>query len=48
METFLEFGKEVLKGIVRAISTHVFQKNFLNDEKTTPRRDKQKGGSRRK
>lgn len=45
MDTFLEFLKEVLKGIVRAISAYVFQKTFLNKKKTTRRRSKQKGGS---
>ena len=46
METFFEFSKEVLKGIVRAISAHLFRKTFLDKEKTTRRRDKQ-GGSRK-
>jgi len=45
MDHFPEFLKEVLKGVVRAISAYVFQKTFLNKEKTTPRRHKQKGGS---
>ena len=45
VDTFLEFLKEVLKGVVRAISAYVFQKTFLNNEKTTQRRSKQKGGS---
>lgn len=40
--------KEVFKGIVRAISAHLFQKTFLDEEKTTQRRQKQKGGSRKK
>ena len=48
METFLEFLREVLKGIVREISAHFFRKNILENKKTTPRRSKQKGGSRRK
>lgn len=47
METFLEFMKEVLKGVVRAISAHLFQKTFLNKEKTTQRRQKHKGGSQK-
>lgn len=47
MEVFSEFLKEVLKGIVRAISAYLFQKTFLNKEKTTQGRDKQKGGSRK-
>jgi len=37
--------KEVIKGIIRAISAHLFRKNFLDKEKTTRRRRKQ-GGSR--
>ena len=36
--------KEVIKGIVRAISAHLFQKAFFDKEKTTRRRQKQ-GGS---
>ena len=38
--------KEVLKGMVRAISAHLFRKTFLDKEKTTRRRHKQ-GGSRK-
>jgi hypothetical protein len=48
METFPEFLREVLKGIVREIAAHVFRKNVLDNKKTTPRRRKQKGGSQRK
>ena len=48
MDNFLEFLKEVLKGVVRAISAYIFQKTFLNKEKTTQRRNKQKGGSLKK
>lgn len=48
MDTFLEFLKEALKGITRAISAHFFQKTFLDKKKTTPRHRKQKGGSRNK
>lgn len=40
LDTFLEFLIEVLKGIVRAISAYLFQKTFLNNEKTTRRRQK--------
>lgn len=40
--------KEVLKGITRAMSAHLFQKTFLDEEKTTRSRSKQKGGSRKK
>lgn len=47
MEIFLEFLKEALKGITRALSAHLFQKAFLDEEKTTQRRDKHKGGSRK-
>ncbi|MBE1554204.1 hypothetical protein H4683_001279 [Filibacter limicola] len=48
METFLEFLREVLKGIVREISAFFFRKNVLEKKKTTPRRRKQRGGSRNK
>lgn len=48
METFLEFLREVLKGIVRAISTYFFHKAILENKKTTPRRQKQKGGSQKR
>lgn len=46
METFLEFLREALKGIVREISAYFFRRNVLDtNKKTTPRRRKQKGGS---
>jgi hypothetical protein len=48
METFLEFLREVLKGIVRELSAYFIRKNVLNHEKTTPRRRKLKGGSHKK
>ncbi|WP_195892123.1 hypothetical protein [Bacillus niameyensis] len=48
METFLEFLREVLKGIVRALSAHFFQRNILEHKKTTQRRRKLKGGFRKK
>ncbi|MFD1206238.1 hypothetical protein ACFQ38_14155 [Sporosarcina contaminans] len=48
MELFLEFLKEVLKGIVRGATAHIFQKEFLGDKKTTLCRRKQKGGFRKK
>lgn len=48
MDTFSEFLKEVVKGVIRAISAYIFQKTFLNKEKTTLRRHKQKGGSLKK
>ncbi len=41
METFLEFLREVLKGIVREISAYFFRKNILENKKTTLRRRKQ-------
>lgn len=47
MELFLEFLKEALKGITRAVSAYVFQKTFLDKKKTTQRR-KRKGGSQSK
>jgi hypothetical protein len=48
MEIFLEFLKDVLRGITRAFSAHLFQKIFLDKKKATPRRRKHKGGSRHK
>lgn len=33
METFLEFVREVIKGIIRAISAHLFEKTFLDERK---------------
>lgn len=48
METFLEIIREILKGIVREVTAHVFRKNVLDNKKTTLRRRKQKGGSQRK
>lgn len=35
METFFEFFKEILKGVVRAISAYYFQK-VLRKQKKTP------------
>ncbi|WP_179151844.1 hypothetical protein [Oceanobacillus senegalensis] len=48
METFLEIIREIWKGIVREVAAHVFRKNVLDNKKTTPRRRKHKGGSRKK
>jgi hypothetical protein len=45
METFLELVREILKGIVREATAHLFRKNVLEHKKTTRRRHKQKGGS---
>ncbi len=47
MDLILEFLKEVLKGVTRAISAHLFQRTFLDKKKATPRRRKHKGGSRK-
>ncbi|MCM3163768.1 hypothetical protein [Metabacillus litoralis] len=47
METFLEFLREILKGIVREISAYFFRKNVLENKKTTHSRDKRKGGSQK-
>lgn len=47
METFLEFFREILKGILREIFAFVFRKSVLEQKKTTPRHVKQ-GGSRKK
>ncbi|MBO0992462.1 hypothetical protein [Bacillus sp. SD088] len=44
METFFEFLREILKGIVRAVNAHIFKRTVLEKEKTTLRRRKQKGG----
>jgi hypothetical protein len=45
METFLELVREVLKGMVREVTAYLFRKNVLENEKTTQRRRKHKGGS---
>ncbi|WP_163969562.1 hypothetical protein [Oceanobacillus halotolerans] len=47
MDTFLDFLREFLKGIVREVSAYFFRKNVLKYKKTTLRRRKQKGGSRK-
>ncbi|MDC3415034.1 hypothetical protein NC797_15510 [Aquibacillus sp. 3ASR75-11] len=47
METYLEFLREVLKGIVRETGAYFFRKSILQSKKTTPRRRKQ-GGSRKR
>lgn len=47
MEVFLEFIREVLKGIVREVSTYVFQKRVLENKKATPRCRKQGGSSKK-
>ncbi|WP_175596835.1 hypothetical protein [Bacillus sp. MRMR6] len=47
LETFLETLREVLKGIVRELTAYIFRKNGLDNKKTTLRRRKQKGGSRK-
>ncbi len=48
MEIILEFLREIMKGIVRELGAYHFRKNVLENKKTTPRRRKQKGGSRNK
>ncbi|GEN83782.1 hypothetical protein SLU01_20940 [Sporosarcina luteola] len=48
METFLEFLREVLKGMVRAVSAYLFRIHVLENKKTTLGRRKLKGGYRRK
>ncbi|MEC5271729.1 hypothetical protein [Caldifermentibacillus hisashii] len=48
METLLEFLREVLRGIVREISAFLFRRNMLEHKKTTLRRRKLRGGSRKK
>ncbi|MDC3419846.1 hypothetical protein NC661_05645 [Aquibacillus koreensis] len=47
METFLEFLREVLKGIIRESSAYIFRKHMIEDKKTTQRRRKHKGGSKK-
>jgi hypothetical protein len=47
METFLEIIREIFKGIVREITAHFFRKKVLEYKKTTLRRRKLKGGSRK-
>jgi hypothetical protein len=47
METFLEILREVLKGVMREVSAYFFWKTVLEHKKTTLRRTKQKGGSRK-
>ncbi|WP_169829340.1 hypothetical protein [Domibacillus antri] len=47
METFLEFLREILKGVVRECAAYLFRKNVLEYKKTTLRRRKLKGGSRK-
>lgn len=51
METFLEFLKEIIKGVLRESAAHHFKKKYLENEKSTlsNRRPKQKkkGGSRK-
>lgn len=48
METFLVILREALKGIVRKVGAYFFQKNVLENRKTTLRRGKQKGGFHKK
>lgn len=48
METFLDFAKEILKGVVRAISAYYFGKVLRKQKKTIPRRRKQRDGSQNK
>ncbi|HDW3057969.1 TPA: hypothetical protein RMI67_005873 [Bacillus cereus] len=51
METFLEFLKEIFKGVLREIVAHLFKKKYLDNEKSTlsyrRRKQKKKGGSRK-
>ncbi|WP_442596683.1 hypothetical protein [Neobacillus sp. D3-1R] len=47
MEAFLEFSKEVLKGIVREVSAYITRQALLKTRKP-PRSRKQKGGSHSK
>lgn len=44
METFLEFLKEIIKGVLRENAAHLFKKKYLENKKSTLsyRRRKQK------
>lgn len=44
METLLELVSEILKGRVREVTAHLFQKNVLENKETTRIRHRQKGG----
>lgn len=50
MDLFLEFLKEIIKGVVRESFAHLFKKNILDNKKTTlsSRRRKQKKSGFRK
>jgi hypothetical protein len=48
VETFLEFIREILKGIMREVTVYFFRKNVLENRKTTLRRRKLKGGFQEK
>ncbi|HHT7190976.1 hypothetical protein PDN14_28495 [Bacillus cereus group sp. Bc222] len=50
MDLFLEFLKEIIKGVVRESFVHLFKKNILDNKKTTlsSRRRKQKKSGFRK
>lgn len=43
LDGFLEFIREILKGVVREAAAHVIWKNVLDHKKTTHRRTKQSG-----
>jgi len=47
MDMFSDFLKDVFRGSIRAVSAFVFQKLLFKNEKTTRRRQKQKGGTRK-
>jgi hypothetical protein len=47
METFLEMLHEILRGMLRETGAYFFRKKVLENRKTTQRRRKQKGGSRK-
>ncbi|HIV75687.1 MAG TPA: hypothetical protein H9895_11490 [Candidatus Pseudogracilibacillus intestinigallinarum] len=47
MEMLLDFLKDILKVIIRAISAYVFHKILFKNEKTTRSRRKRKGGSQK-
>ncbi|MED1597866.1 MULTISPECIES: hypothetical protein [Bacillus] len=50
MDLFLEFLKEIIKGVVRESIAHLFKRNILENKKTTlssRRRKQRKSGFRK-
>ena len=50
METFLEFLKEIIKGVLREGAAHLYKKHLEKEKSTLSyrrRKQKKKGGSRK-